>query len=230
MHGDERVPGFFVLMNLFLFSMLCLVLADNFLFSFLGWEGVGFCSYQLVSFWFERDRPPAAGKKAFVTSRVGDFGFLIGMFLIFAHFGSLNYTNVFSGLSAGHPGALAEVTATGIALMLFLGAVGKSAQLPLFLWLPDAMEGPTPVSALIHAATMVTAGVYLMARVSPLLSHSTASLDVIAIVGIGTAFLAATSACAQQDIKRGLAYSTISQLGYMFLAVGTGAYVAAIFL
>jgi NADH-quinone oxidoreductase subunit L len=229
MHGDERFPRFFVLMNLFMFSMLCLVMADNFLFSFLGWEGVGFCSYQLVSFWFERDRPPAAGKKAFVTSRVGDFGFLIGMFLIFAHFGSLNYTNVFSGLSAGHPGALAEVTATGIALMLFLGAVGKSAQLPLFLWLPDAMEGPTPVSALIHAATMVTAGVYLMSRISPILHYAPDAQTTIAVVGAVTALFAATIACAQDDIKKVLAYSTISQLGYMFLAIGSAGYVAGLF-
>jgi NADH-quinone oxidoreductase subunit L len=229
MHGDERFPRFFVLLNLFLFSMLCLVMADNFLFSFLGWEGVGFCSYQLVSFWFERDRPPAAGKKAFVTSRVGDFGFLIGMFLIFAHFGSLNYTNVFSGLSAGQPGALAEVTATGIALMLFLGAVGKSAQLPLFLWLPDAMEGPTPVSALIHAATMVTAGVYLMSRISPILHYAPDAQTTIAVVGAVTALFAATIACAQDDIKKVLAYSTISQLGYMFLGIGSGGYVAGLF-
>jgi NADH-quinone oxidoreductase subunit L len=229
MHGDERFPRFFVLLNLFLFSMLCLVMADNFLFSFLGWEGVGFCSYQLVSFWFERDRPPAAGKKAFVTSRVGDFGFMIGMFLIFAHFGSLNYTNVFSGLSTGHPGALAEVTATGIALMLFLGAVGKSAQLPLFLWLPDAMEGPTPVSALIHAATMVTAGVYLMSRISPILHYAPDAQTTIAVVGAVTALFAATVACAQDDIKKVLAYSTISQLGYMFLAIGSRGYVAGLF-
>jgi NADH-quinone oxidoreductase subunit L len=229
MHGDERFPRFFVFMNLFLFSMLVLVMADNFLFSFLGWEGVGFCSYQLVSFWFERDKPPAAGKKAFVTTRVGDFGFLIAMFLIFAHFGSLNYTNVFSGLASGQPGALAEVTATSIALLLFLGAVGKSAQLPLFLWLPDAMEGPTPVSALIHAATMVTAGVYLMSRISPILHYAPDAQTTIAVVGAVTALFAATIACAQDDIKRVLAYSTISQLGYMFLAIGSGGYVAGLF-
>jgi NADH-quinone oxidoreductase subunit L len=229
MHNDERYSKFFLLLNLFLFSMLCLVLADNFLFSFLGWEGVGFCSYQLISFWFERDRPPAAGKKAFVTNRVGDFGFMIGVFLIFNHFGSLNYADVFSGLMKGSPGAIGTATATGIALMLFLGACGKSAQLPLYLWLPDAMEGPTPVSALIHAATMVTAGVYLMARVAPILHYAPDALTVIAIVGAATALYAATIACAQDDIKRVLAYSTISQLGYMFLGIGAGAYTAGLF-
>jgi NADH-quinone oxidoreductase subunit L len=228
MHGDPEFPRFFLLLNLFLFSMLTLVLADNFLFSFLGWEGVGFCSYQLVSFWFERPRPPTAGKKAFVTNRVGDFGFLIGMFLIFNHFSSLNYVDVFRPLT-GAPGALAAVTATAIALMLFLGAVGKSAQLPLFIWLPDAMEGPTPVSALIHAATMVTAGVYLMCRIAPILHYAPDVQTVIAVVGAVTALFAATIACAQDDIKKVLAYSTISQLGYMFLAVGSGGYSAAVF-
>ncbi len=229
MHNDERYSRFFLLLNLFLFSMLCLVLADNFLFMFLGWEGVGFCSYQLVSFWFERERPPAAGKKAFITNRVGDFGFMIGMFLIFDHFGSLRYTDVFSGLIGGAPGALATVTATGIALMLFLGACGKSAQLPLYIWLPDAMEGPTPVSALIHAATMVTAGVYLMARVAPILHYAPDALTVVAIVGAATALFAATIACGQDDIKKVLAYSTISQLGYMFLGIGAGGYTAGLF-
>jgi NADH-quinone oxidoreductase subunit L len=228
MHGDRRYSSFFVLLNLFLFSMLCLVLADNFLFSFLGWEGVGFCSYQLVSFWFDRNRAAVAGKKAFVTNRVGDFGFMIGTFLIFAHFGSLNYADVFKNLN-GAPGALASVTATGIALMLFLGAAGKSAQLPLYIWLPDAMEGPTPVSALIHAATMVTAGVYLMARIAPILHYAPKAQTTIAIVGAITALFAATIACAQDDIKKVLAYSTISQLGYMFLGIGSGAYVAGLF-
>jgi len=229
MHGDPQFSKFFLLLNLFLFSMLCLVLADNFLFSFLGWEGVGFCSYQLVSFWFERERPPTAGKKAFVTNRVGDFGFMIGMFLIFNHFGSLTYTNVFSGLMAGTPGALASVTATGIGLMMLLGAAGKSAQLPLYVWLPDAMEGPTPVSALIHAATMVTAGVYLMARIAPILHYAPDAQTTIAIVGAVTALFAATIACAQDDIKKVLAYSTISQLGYMFLGIGSGGYSAGLF-
>ncbi len=225
MHRDPQFSKFFVYLNLFVFSMLILVMADNFVLTFLGWEGVGACSYWLVAFWFDRDTAASAGKKAFIVNRIGDFGFLIAMFLIFSTVGTLSYSGVF-----GAVGSIGPTTLTAITLLLFLGAVGKSAQIPLFIWLPDAMEGPTPVSALIHAATMVTAGVYLMARVSPLLSHTTSSLNVVAIVGIGTAFLAATSACAQEDIKRGLAYSTISQLGYMFLAVGTGAYVAAIFL
>ena len=229
MHGDPRFPRFFVLLNLFLFSMLCLVLANNFLFMFLGWEGVGFCSYQLVSFWFERERPPAAGKKAFVTNRVGDFGFMVAVFLVFNHFGSLNYTNVLGPLMKGGAGALPSATATGIALMFFLGAAGKSAQLPLYIWLPDAMEGPTPVSALIHAATMVTAGVYLMARIAPILHYAPDALTVVAIVGAATALFAATIACGQDDIKKVLAYSTISQLGYMFLAIGAGAYTAGLF-
>jgi len=224
MHGDDRYPTFFVYLNLFVFSMLVLVLADNFLFTFLGWEGVGACSYFLVSFWFERNTAAVAGKKAFVTNRVGDFGFLLAMFLIFAHFGSLQYSTVL-----GHVGSISSETATAIGLLLFLGAVGKSAQLPLYIWLPDAMEGPTPVSALIHAATMVTAGVFLMARVNPILAHGPAAATTIAVVGAATAFFAATIACAQDDIKKVLAYSTISQLGYMFLAVGSAAYVAAIF-
>jgi len=224
MHGDDRFPTFFVYLNLFVFSMLMLVLANNFVLTFLGWEGVGTCSYFLVSFWFERNTAAVAGKKAFVTNRVGDFGFLLGMFLIFGHLGSLDYSTVFA-----HVSSLSTGTATAIGLLLFLGAVGKSAQLPLYIWLPDAMEGPTPVSALIHAATMVTAGVFLMARIHPILSLGPDTLTVIAVVGAATAFYAATIACAQNDIKKVLAYSTISQLGYMFLAVGSGAYVAAIF-
>ncbi|MBV8161776.1 MAG: NADH-quinone oxidoreductase subunit L [Acidimicrobiia bacterium] len=224
MHGDDRYPTFFVYLNLFVFSMLMLVLADNFLLTFLGWEGVGACSYFLVSFWFERSTAAAAGKKAFITNRVGDFGFLLGMFLIVAHFGSLDY-----GTVLGHVSSISSGTATAIGLLLFLGAVGKSAQLPLYIWLPDAMEGPTPVSALIHAATMVTAGVFLMARINPILAHGPAAGTTIAAVGAATAFYAATIACAQDDIKKVLAYSTISQLGYMFLAVGSAAYVAAIF-
>jgi NADH-quinone oxidoreductase subunit L len=224
MHGDERYPRFFVYLNLFAFSMLVLVLADSFLFSFLGWEGVGACSYFLISFWFERDTAASAGKKAFVTNRVGDFGFMIAMFLMFSALGSLQYGVVFAGA-----GTLTKTTATAISLLFFLGAVGKSAQLPLYVWLPDAMEGPTPVSALIHAATMVTAGVYLMCRINPILALAPGALTVIATVGAVTALFAATVACAQNDIKRVLAYSTISQLGYMFLAVGSGAYVAAVF-
>jgi NADH-quinone oxidoreductase subunit L len=224
MHGDGRYSTFFVYLNLFVFSMLMLVLADNFLLSFLGWEGVGACSYLLISFWFTRETAASAGKKAFVTNRVGDFGFMIATFLIFSAFGTLTYSGVLP-----HAEELTEGTATAIALLLFLGAAGKSAQLPLYVWLPDAMEGPTPVSALIHAATMVTAGVYLMVRVAPILELAPTAMTVIAIVGAATALFAATIACAQNDIKRVLAYSTISQLGYMFLAVGSGAYVAAIF-
>jgi NADH-quinone oxidoreductase subunit L len=224
MHGDEKYPKFFVYLNLFAFSMLMLVLADNFLLTFLGWEGVGACSYFLISFWFERDTAASAGKKAFVTNRIGDFGFMIAMFLIFATFGTLDYLPVLSAVEGA-----AEGTVAAIGLLLFLGAVGKSAQLPLYVWLPDAMEGPTPVSALIHAATMVTAGVFLMVRVNPVLGAADEVATLIAWVGVLTALFAATIACAQNDIKKVLAYSTISQLGYMFLAVGSGAYAAAIF-
>ena len=223
MKGDERFSRFFVYLNLFVFSMLCLVLADNFVFMFLGWEGVGTCSYLLISFWFTRERAAVAGKKAFVTNRVGDFGLMLGMFTLFAATGSLTYGTVFHT-------PIAQGTATAAALLLFVGAVGKSAQLPLYVWLPDAMEGPTPVSALIHAATMVTAGVYLMARISPILHVSSSGVGtLIAWIGVLTALFAATIACAQDDIKKVLAYSTISQLGYMFLAVGSGAYTAALF-
>jgi NADH-quinone oxidoreductase subunit L len=237
MHNDPGFDRFFIYLNLFLFSMVVLVLADNFLFSFLGWEGVGFCSYALVGFWFQRDTAAVAAKKAFVTNRVGDVGFLLAMFLMFAHFGSVNYAAVLgtvlhghaTGLLAAHPGAIAGTTATAITLLLFLGAVGKSAQIPLYIWLPDAMEGPTPISALIHAATMVTAGVYLMARSAPLLHYAHATSWVIACVGAATALLAATIACAQDDIKKALAYSTVSQLGYMFLAIGAGDYVDGLF-
>ena len=226
MRGDEQFPRFFVYLNLFVFSMLTLVLADNFLVSFLGWEGVGACSYLLISFWFTRASAASAGKKAFVTNRVGDFGFMTAMFLIFAHFGTLTYSGVFGSIASN---GVATGTATAICLLLILGAFGKSAQLPLYVWLPDAMEGPTPVSALIHAATMVTAGVYLLARVAPILSHAPAASTTIAVIGAVTALFAATVACAQDDIKRVLAYSTISQLGYMFLAIGSGAYVAGLF-
>ncbi len=224
MHGDEKYPKFFVYLNLFAFSMLMLVLADNFLLTFLGWEGVGACSYFLISFWFDRDTAASAGKKAFVTNRIGDFGFMIAMFLIFATFGTLDYVPVLGAVEGASEGTVAA-----IGLLLFLGAAGKSAQLPLYVWLPDAMEGPTPVSALIHAATMVTAGVFLMVRVNPVLGAAPDVATLIAWVGVLTALFAATIACAQNDIKKVLAYSTISQLGYMFLAVGSGAYAAAIF-
>jgi len=226
MHGDENFGRFFAFMNLFCASMLVLVLGSSFLVTFLGWEGVGLCSYLLVSFWFQRNSAAVAGKKAFVTTRIGDFGFMVAMFLIFAELGSLDY----GAMSAGAH-TLAAGTATAIALLLFLGAVGKSAQFPLHVWLPDAMEGPTPVSALIHAATMVTAGVFLVARAHPFFEASGGSaLTVVSIIGAATALLAATVALIQVDIKRVLAYSTISQLGYMFLALGVRAYAAAIFL
>jgi NADH-quinone oxidoreductase subunit L len=228
MHGDPKFSKFFVYLNLFVFSMLVLVLGDNLLMTFVGWEGVGTCSYFLIAFWFSKEANASAGKKAFVTNRVGDWGFMVAMFLTFSALGTLTYSGEDGILERAHE--LAPVTATAIALLLFVGACGKSAQLPLFVWLPDAMAGPTPVSALIHAATMVTSGVYLMTRVAPILAQSYDwAPDVIAWVGVLTALFAATIAVAQNDIKRVLAFSTISQLGYMFLAVGSGAYVAAVF-
>lgn len=227
MHGDPKFPKFFMYLNLFVFSMLVLVLGENLLVTFLGWEGVGVCSYFLISFWHTRDSAATAGKKAFVTNRVGDWGMMVAMFLGFAAVGTISY----DGLNhAAESGALGAVAATGIAMMLFVGAAGKSAQLPLYIWLPDAMEGPTPVSALIHAATMVTSGVFLLTRTAPVLAASYPwAGDVIATVGALTALFAATIAVAQTDIKKVLAYSTVSQLGFMFLAIGSGAYVAAIF-
>ena len=225
MHGDRDFSKFFVYLNLFAFSMLVLVLGDNLALTFLGWEGVGVCSYLLISFWFTEEANAAAGKKAFITNRVGDWGFMLAMFWAFAALGSVRYLDLF-----GHAGSLPSSTATAIVVLLFVGAAGKSAQLPLYIWLPDAMAGPTPVSALIHAATMVTAGVYLMVRVNPLIAAADAwAPDAIAWVGVATALFAAGAAMAQNDIKKVLAYSTISQLGYMMLAVGSGAYVAAIF-
>ena len=225
MHGDPRFSKFFLYLNLFAFSMLMLVLGSNMLVTFLGWEGVGTCSYFLISFWHEKESAATAGKKAFVTNRVGDWGFMMAMFFAFWAVGSLDYLHINENASS-----LSATTATAIALFAFVGACGKSAQLPLYLWLPDAMEGPTPVSALIHAATMVTAGVYLMCRISPVLEVSSGyAATVIAIVGAATALFAATIAVSQNDIKKVLAYSTVSQLGYMFLAVGSGAYAAAIF-
>ncbi len=224
MHGDERYSRFFGYLNLFVAAMLVLVLGNGFLITFLGWEGVGVCSYLLVSFWFERPAAAVAGKKAFVTTRVGDFGFMLAMFLIFEQLRSLDYS------ALDRAATLSTGTATAIALLLFLGAVGKSAQFPLHVWLPDAMEGPTPVSALIHAATMVTAGVFIVARAHPFFEQSGSAMTVVAWIGAGTALLAGTIALVQPDIKRVLAYSTISQLGYMFLALGVGAYAAAIFM
>ena len=225
MHGDENFSKFFLYLNLFAFSMLMLVLGDNMLLTFLGWEGVGACSYFLISFWFTEEANASAGKKAFVTNRVGDWGFMVAMFLLFTTIGSIEYVDIF-----GNAGELSENTATAITVLLLVGAAGKSAQFPLYLWLPDAMAGPTPVSALIHAATMVTSGVYLLTRVNPVIAESASwSTDLIAWIGAGSALFAATIAVAQNDIKKVLAYSTVSQLGYMILAVGIGAYVAAIF-
>ncbi len=224
MHGDPGYARYFAYLNLFTVSMLILVMGGNYLVMFVGWEGVGLCSYLLIGFWYERTSAIKAGTKAFVVNRIGDAGFLVGLFLIFAHFGTLNYTDVFSRAAE-----LSTATATAITLCLFIGAIGKSAQLPLYTWLPDAMEGPTPVSALIHAATMVTAGVYMVVRNHVLFDLAPVSLDVVAVVGAATALFAATIGLVQYDIKRVLAYSTVSQLGYMFLACGVGAYTAAIF-
>jgi NADH-quinone oxidoreductase subunit L len=230
MKGDRDYSKFFIYLNLFVFSMLVLVLADNLLLTFVGWEGVGVCSYWLVSFWFQRDTAASAGKKAFIYNRIGDAGFLLAVFLIFERTGTVRYVGGPGGGIFGQLHHLGGGTATAAVLLLFLAATGKSAQIPLFNWLPDAMEGPTPVSALIHAATMVTAGVYLLCRMNHLLVLTHTGMEVIAIVGGVTAFVAATIACAQQDIKKVLAFSTVSQIGYMVLAVGSGAYVAAIFL
>jgi NADH-quinone oxidoreductase subunit L len=225
MHDDPGYPRYFTYLNLFVFMMLNLILANNFLLMFVGWEGVGLCSYLLIGFWFEKDSASDAGKKAFVVNRVGDFGFLLGMFLLVMHFGTLNFSKVF----ASAPQILTTSTAGAIALLLFVGATGKSAQLPLYVWLPDAMEGPTPVSSLIHAATMVTAGVYMVARTHVIFEMAPVVLGIVATVGALTAIYAASIGFAQNDIKKVLAYSTISQLGFMFLAVGVGAYSAGIF-
>ena len=227
MAHEEGFWRFFAYLNLFMFFMLTLVLAENFLLMFVGWEGVGLASYLLIGFYFTRNSAANAGKKAFVVNRIGDFGFLLAMFLTIAHFGTLSFQNVFSQI-AQHP-ELHGGFLTAIALFLILGATGKSAQIPLYIWLPDAMEGPTPVSALIHAATMVTAGVYMTVRCHAIFDRSPLALTVIAVIGTATAFFAATVGMVQTDIKRVLAYSTISQLGYMFLACGVAAYSAGIF-
>ena len=224
MHDDAGYPRYFTYLNLFVFMMLNLVLANNFLLMFVGWEGVGLCSYLLIGFWFEKDSASNAGKKAFVVNRVGDFGFLLGIFLIFTSLGTLDFTEVFSKAPS-----LGVTMVTTITILLFIGAVGKSAQLPLYVWLPDAMEGPTPVSSLIHAATMVTAGVYMIARCNVLYSMAPIALAIVAVIGVATAIYAASIGLTQTDIKRVLAYSTISQLGYMFLGVGVGAYAAGMF-
>jgi len=227
MGDDEGYARYFSYLNLFLFFMTVLVLAGNALVMFIGWEGVGLASYLLIGFYFNKKSAADAGKKAFIVNRIGDFGFLVAMFLIVANFGTLTFTEIATkiGMDSGWNGGVVTV----IALCLMLGAAGKSAQLPLYIWLPDAMEGPTPVSALIHAATMVTAGVYMVARAHAIFDHSPFALGVVAIVGAATAIFAATIALVQNDIKRVLAYSTISQLGYMFLGCGVAAYSAAIF-
>jgi NADH-quinone oxidoreductase subunit L len=225
MKGEKDFRKFFLYLNLFVFSMLLLVMANNLLVTFVGWEGVGVCSYWLVSYYFDRDSAASAGKKAFLYNRVGDIGLLIAMFLLFGHTHTLNYLGIFHVA-----GSLSPTVATLTVLALLLAATGKSAQIPLFNWLPDAMEGPTPVSALIHAATMVTAGVYLLVRMSPVLTMSPDGRATIAVIGGLTAFVAATIATSQKDIKKVLAFSTVSQIGYMVLAVGVGAYAAAIFL
>ncbi|MFA6233403.1 MAG: NADH-quinone oxidoreductase subunit L [Bacteroidota bacterium] len=233
MHGDRGFWRFFTYLNLFIFAMLNLVLADNYLLMFLGWEGVGLCSYLLIGFWYDKKFPGVgitwtgdAANKAFWVNRIGDFAFMIGMFLIFREFGSLTFREVM-----GEAGSLAvgNNTMFWITLLLFIGATGKSAQIPLFIWLPDAMAGPTPVSALIHAATMVTAGVYMVARNSALFALAPTTMAIIAIVGALTALMAASIGLVQNDIKKVLAYSTVSQLGFMFLALGVGAFTAAIF-
>ena len=229
--GDRDYPRFFIYLNLFSFAMLTLVLGANYLVLFVGWEGVGLCSYLLIGFWYDKMftgtmSNAQAGKKAFIVNRIGDFGFLLALFLIFRHFGSLEYTAVFES-ALHHPASAGVMTA--IALLLLLGATGKSAQIPLFVWLPDAMAGPTPVSALIHAATMVTAGVYMVARSHVLYALAPGALETVALVGGLTAFFAATIAVTQNDIKKILAYSTVSQLGYMFLGLGVTAFGAGLF-
>src|SRR5450755_4478424 len=215
---------FFAYLNLFMFFMLTLVLAANYLVMFVGWEGVGLCSYLLIGFYFDKKFATNAGNKAFIVNRIGDFGFSLAMFLIVVHFGSLDFGTVFTGVPAQ-----SEASLTAIAFLLLVGACGKSAQLPLYVWLPDAMAGPTPVSALIHAATMVTAGVYMVARSAAIFTHAPAAMEAVAIIGLLTAFFAATIGLAQNDIKKVFAYSTVSQLGYMFLGLGVGAFSAGIY-
>lgn len=224
MHDDEGFSRFFTYLNLFVFFMLLLVLGNNYLIMFVGWEGVGLCSYLLIGFWFKNTAYNNAAKKAFIMNRVGDLGFLLGIILIFVTFGSISFDQVFTIASSG-----SEATVTAIALLLFIGAMGKSAQLPLYTWLPDAMAGPTPVSALIHAATMVTAGIYMIVRSNVFYSMSEDASHVVAVVGVATALFAATIGLFQNDIKKVLAYSTVSQLGLMFLGLGVGAYSSSVF-
>src|SRR6202051_5097796 len=229
MWDDDGYYRFMCYLNLFMFFMLTLVLAKNYLVMFIGWEGVGLASYLLIGFWFIKDSAAAAGKKAFIVNRIGDFGFLIALFLMIQHFGSLDFTRVFSAVQPLPVETAGAGLLTAIGLLLMVGAAGKSAQIPLYIWLPDAMEGPTPVSALIHAATMVTAGVYMVARSHVIFMHAPTALMVVAIIGTLTALFAATIGIAQTDIKKVLAYSTVSQLGYMFMACGAGAFSAGIF-
>ena len=224
MHEDEGFSRFFTYLNLFIFFMLLLVLGNNYLIMFVGWEGVGLCSYLLIGFWFKNTAYNNAAKKAFIMNRVGDLGFLLGIILIFVTFGSISYSDVFASASNG-----SEATVTAIALLLFVGAMGKSAQLPLYTWLPDAMAGPTPVSALIHAATMVTAGIYMIVRSNIFYTMSDSASEVVAIIGVATALFAATIGLFQNDIKKVLAYSTVSQLGLMFLGLGVGAFSSSVF-
>src|SRR5215218_3482621 len=244
MHGDSGYYRFFAYLNLFMFSMLTLILADNFLLMFVGWEGVGLCSYLLIGYYIKRDEARRAAKKAFVMNRIGDWGVLMGIFLIFTLTGSISFydksvdgtqiasaLNIFAGMGteAFGWGTIFAGGITSVAVLLFIGATGKSAQIPLFTWLPDAMAGPTPVSALIHAATMVTAGVYMVVRCNAIYQNAPTAMFIVAIIGAATAIFAATIGLAQNDIKKVLAYSTVSQLGYMFLACGVGAFIAAIF-
>jgi NADH-quinone oxidoreductase subunit L len=226
MHHDTGFGKFFSYLNLFIFFMLLLVLGSNYVIMFIGWEGVGLCSYLLIGFWFSNPAYASAAKKAFVMNRVGDLGFLIAVFLIFTTFNSVEFAAVFPQAANMISGDSVLVLITAL---LFVGAIGKSAQIPLFTWLPDAMAGPTPVSALIHAATMVTAGIYMIARSNILFTLAPATLGVVAIIGLATLFLAAAIAVTQTDIKKVLAYSTVSQLGYMFLGLGVGAYTGAFF-
>ena len=230
MHGEpeSEYARYFSYLNLFAAFMLVLVLGSNFLVMFVGWEGVGLCSYLLIGFWYKKKSASDAGKKAFIVNRIGDFGFILGVLLAFTRFGTLDFQRIASAIAPLAPDASFGIIST-IALLLFIGATGKSAQIPLYVWLPDAMEGPTPVSALIHAATMVTAGVYLIGRNAVLFSHAPDVLLIIAVIGTATALMAGTIGLVQNDIKRVLAYSTISQLGYMFLAMGVGAFGAGIF-
>ncbi len=232
MHAENGYYRFFAYMNLFLFSMLILILSSNFLLMFVGWEGVGLCSYLLIGYYFEKQSAGDAGKKAFIVNRIGDVGFVLGILLVFVTFNSMDFGEVFRQIASGTQRFPVETgigILTAIGLLLFVGATGKSAQIPLYVWLPDAMEGPTPVSALIHAATMVTAGVYMVVRCAPIFSRAPLALLTVTLIGIITALFAATIGLAQTDIKRVLAYSTVSQLGYMFVAAGVGAFSAGIF-